>query len=104
MAIPHVINEISHDTRYSLTHNNLFTSFMEIVRDGSGKVSSVIIWTSSAKTQKVRETILTRDVGTGAVTQVTKKQYDRTGTLVETLTSVVSRSGSQIGSLSITKT
>ena len=84
MATPRVINEISHDTRATLQHTHSRGGYKEIVRDGTGVVTSVIIWTSAAKLLKIRESILTRTLG--QLTRVVKKQYDRDGNLVETFT------------------
>lgn len=89
MAAPRVINEISHDTRATLMHWHARPGFKELVRNVSGEITSVIIWTDSGKTQKIRESILTRVAG--VLTTVVKNQYDMYGTLVETFTQTLSR-------------
>jgi hypothetical protein len=103
MPIPHIINEVSHDTRHTLAHGSLFTGYLELSRDVNGRLSSVILWTSSGKTQKIRETSLSRDVS-GVLTSVTKKQYDASGTLVETMSLALTMNTSgQLTSLAVVK-
>lgn len=76
---------------YTLALNIGRSSFSEINRT-SNKVQNIIIWTSSGKTQKIRETILTRSpVDIGKVQTVVKKQYNGAGTLIETLTKTLVR-------------
>lgn len=100
-VIPRVLNEISHDERSTLAHNLNITMFKELLRDHLGRINSVIIWTDSAKTRKVREVIILRDL-TDAILSVTRKAYDRNGLLVETLTSTFSRLPTlRVGSVSV---
>jgi hypothetical protein len=96
-----VLNETTHRPVDQLVHNIAETSYEEITRSG-GNITDVIIWTSVAKTTKVRETNITRSGG--SVSQTVEKQYNAAGTLVETLTSVISRTGGNIDNITNTLT
>jgi hypothetical protein len=75
--------------------------FTEVIRT-AGQVTSVIVWTDSGKTVKVRETTITRTGG--LVDGFVQKQYDAAGTtVVETLTSTVARTGNQVESIDTVK-
>lgn len=84
------ITEPQHENLDTLVHNLSETSYEEITRDGSGRTQDYTVWTTSGKTIKVRELNLTRD-GSGRVSVIVLKQYDGTGTLVQTLTKTMSR-------------
>lgn len=85
------ISENSHKNLDTLTHNISENSYVQLVRT-SGKVTSIVIWDSSAMTLKIREFIITRT--SGKVASVVAKQYDNSGNIVETLTQVISRDSS----------
>lgn len=77
------------------------TSYDEVTLT-SGKVTAITTWESPSKVRKIREELITR---TGdLVTQLVTKSYDGVGSLVETLTEVFTRSGSQIVSIARTRT
>lgn len=90
------LSEGGHRALDQLVHNVAETSFEEVTRT-SGKISDVVHWTTSGKTQKIRETNITR-VG-GKVSVVVIKQYDGTGTLSETLTGTVTRSSGAVADI-----
>lgn len=90
------ITEGQHKLIDQLVHNIAETNFQEIIRT-SGQVTDIIHWTNSSKTQKIRETNLTRT--SGQISQIVVKQYDGTGTLVETITGAVTRASGQIASI-----
>jgi len=89
MTTPRVINEISHDTRATLQHVFARGGYKEIVRDGVGVITSIIIWVDNTRTQKIRETLLTRVLG--KLSNVTKKHYDKDGNLTEVFTQDLDR-------------
>lgn len=86
---------------YNLLFNVAQNNHTEVVRT-SGKVSSIIVWTDVSKTQKIRESIITRTLG--KVTQVVTNQYDSIGALKETLTQTINRAANQVTSISTVKT
>lgn len=90
------ITEAQHKLIDQLVHNIAETHYLEIVRT-SGQISDIIHWTNSGKTQKIRETSLTRS--SGQVSEIVIKQYNGSGTLVETITGVVARTSGQITSI-----
>ncbi len=98
------ISESQHEDLDSLVHNIAEDAFLEVTRDGSGKVTDVIIWTDSNKTTKIRETNITRT--SGKVSQIVKKQYDGTGALIagQTLTGTVARSSGKVASITWVQT
>lgn len=86
----------AHEVLDSLVHDLAETSYEEVTRT-SGLVTSVIVWTDSGKTQKVRELTITRSGG--RVSVFVRKQYDGTGGLVQTVTSTITRSGGRVASI-----
>ena len=90
------ITESQHRALDQLVHEIAETNYYEITYDGTytWRTSSEIWWTTSGKTQKIREILYTYD-GTTIWKTVTIviKQYDGTGTLEETLTGTVTYSG-----------
>jgi hypothetical protein len=90
------ISEPAHRALDQLVHAIAETSYLELVRT-SGQVSDVIHWTDNGKTQKIRETNITRTAG--QVSQIVVKQYDGAGVLAETLTGTVSRTGGQVDNI-----
>ena len=79
-----------------LVHNIAEDAYEEIVRT-SGKVTSVIYWTDSGKTTKIRETLITRS--SGKVSQIVIKQYNAGGSLAETLTGTFARTDGKVSSI-----
>ena len=86
-----------HELIDSLVHNLSEDTYQEILRDGAGRVSAVNIYTSVGGTL-VRSTAVARN-SAGQVNQTVDKQYDGSGTLIQQLTTDVTRSGGQVVSL-----
>jgi len=88
-----------HEALDQLVHNVAEDSFQEVNRT-SNKVQTIIFWTDSGKTVKIRETVLTRDpVTTGPVSVVVLKQYDGAGALAITLTGTLTRASGKVASI-----
>jgi hypothetical protein len=77
----------------SLFFNNAETSFVEYLYSGVN-LTDMIIWTDNTKVQKIFEENYT--YVSSRVNTVTTKQYDRTGVLIETLTTSLTYSGSKL--------
>ena len=90
------ITPAQHQALDQLVHLVAETSYLEITRT-AGRVSDVTYWTDNTKTTKIRETNITRTAG--QVSSVVVKQYDGTGTLAQTLTGTVTRTGGQASSI-----
>jgi hypothetical protein len=90
------LSEAQHEALYTLTHRIARDSFTEVTRS-SGRVVSVIVYTTPAKTQKIRETLIT--YSSGRVSTVTENQYDSGGGLIATYTESISRSGGLVASI-----
>jgi hypothetical protein len=78
----------THEEIYSLAHNPNVSRYVEYVRSG-GSVTSIITWTDSGKTKKIKEEIFTRV--SGKVSQVVTKQYDSNGIVIKTETLTYTR-------------
>lgn len=87
------LNASGHRDLDQLVHGLAETCYQEVTRT-SGKVSNITFWTDNGKTQKVRELDVSRTGG--LVTTMTIKQYDAAGSLVETLTGTITRSGGKV--------
>jgi hypothetical protein len=96
------LNRTAHKTIDSLVHGVAETSYWEYIRNGDNRVSDIIVWTDITKTTKIRETNITYTVG--RVSQVVRKQYDATGTLIQTVTSVITRSAGRVAEKTDTET
>lgn len=92
------LTESSHLILDQLVHNISENSYVEYNRTG-GLINSIIIWTDSGKTQKIREWIYTRSGG--LVTSEVIKQYNNIGTLIKTETRTISRTGGLVISESV---
>lgn len=92
------ISEATHEALDTLVHNLAETMWTEVVRS-SGRVTDVIVWETSAKLKKVRETSITRL--SGQVSTIVVKQYDAAGVVVanQTLTHTITRSSGQVASI-----
>lgn len=92
------ISEATHENLDTLVHEVAETSYVEVTRSG-GQVSSVIVWETSAKLKKIRETTVTRT--SGQASTVVEKHYDSAGTLItgQTLTHTLTRSGGRVASI-----
>lgn len=93
------ISEGQHEDLDTLVHEVAEDSYLEVVRSGT-KISSIVYWTDSGKTVKIREVLITRT--TGKVSQIVRKHYDGTGAIItgQTLTGTVTRSNSKIANVS----
>jgi len=96
------LNTPSHKAVDSLVHDIAETCYEEVTRDGSNRVTDVIVWTNPGKTVKIREVNVTRT--SGRVSQIVRKQYDAGGTLIATVTSVIARSGGRVSDITHTET
>lgn len=94
------ISVATHEALNSLVHALARTCYTEITRT-SGQVTNVTTWTTSSKTQKVREDQISRS--SGAVSQIVRLQYDTSGTLAKTVTSVITRSNGAVASIQDTE-
>jgi hypothetical protein len=90
---PDHITEGQHRNLDTLAHFLDEDSYTEVSYT-SGKPASATTWTTSGKTLKIRESLLTY---TGSlVTTVVDKQYDSTGMLKEQLTTTITYSGGKV--------
>jgi hypothetical protein len=78
------ISEFEHRTLDQLVHIIAEDSFEEVSYDGS-RIISMVIWTDSGKTKKIREEEYTYGNG-NQVSIIVTKQYNSDGNVVETLT------------------
>jgi len=90
------LSEAQHTALDTLTHEIAENSDTVVTRS-SGQVVSVVVWTDSGHTQKIRETLITRS--SGQVSVVVTKQYDGAGALLNTYTKTITRSSGQVASI-----
>ena len=96
------ISEEEHRTLDQWAHWDLDEDCYYEVTYSSGRVTDEIWWTDSGKTQKIREVSYSY---TGILLNTeTRKSYDNTGTLVETLTLTYVYSGNRIQNASYVRT
>lgn len=79
------ITTTEHENISSLTHEIAADSVLKINRDGLGQVTSLVTWTNTSETQKMREEIVTRDVQ-NKIQSLTVKQYDLSGIPIASIT------------------
>lgn len=92
-----------HRAEDQLVHEVSENSFDELIYTGN-RVDQLIVWTSPAKTTKIREELYTY---TGSkVTQIVTKQYDAIGVLIvgETMTEVIAYTGNKVTDITRTMT
>ena len=89
----HGITEVQHEALDRLTHDINETSFDEYIYTGN-VVTNIIVWTSAAKTLKIREEQLT--YSGNKVTQVVMIQYDGAGVEKERNTEAFVYSGVKV--------
>lgn len=94
------ITEGQHEVLDSLIHWLSEDNYQEIVRSG-GKVTSVINWTDSGKTTKIREMAITRTAG--KVSQMVFIQYDGAGVEKQRMTGVITRTAGKVSSIQWTE-
>jgi hypothetical protein len=92
------LTEGQHENLDTLVHEIAETCWTEVVRS-LGRVTDIIVWETSAKLKKVRETNITRSGG--QVDTIVTKQYDAAGVLIanQTITRTVTRSSGQVASI-----
>lgn len=95
------ITEGQHEALDTLVHDIDETSYDEVTYLFGGRVSKYTVWTSAAKTMKIREE--TYSYVFGRVSQVVVVQYDGTGAVKMTMTEVYAYSGSRVISVTRTK-
>jgi hypothetical protein len=94
------IDPTQHDLLPTLVHDIIATTFDEVTYSGS-LISQIISWTSSSKTQKVQEILLSYSAS--LLSQIVTKRYDAAGALVQQVTEVLAYSGGKVTSLSRTR-
>lgn len=94
------LTETAHELLDRLTHEINESSYDEVVYSGN-KVTGYIVWTSAAKTTKVREEQYT--YSGRKVSQLVTIQYDGSGVEKERLTEVYAYSGNKVTSITRTK-
>lgn len=82
--------EAQHDALDTLVHDLAESSFLDLTRDSGGRIFSMVYWTNTTKTKKIREMMVTRDSQNRA-SVIQESQYDGTGALKGTLTTIFSR-------------
>lgn len=91
-----------HETIDSLVHNLSEDTFVDITRNGQGQVTAVDVLTGVSGTP-VRTTSITRNAQ-GEVIEVVENQHDASGTILQTLTTNITRSGGEVVSVTTTET
>ncbi len=81
--------EAEHEQLDSLTHNLAENTYEEVTRVNN-RLESVVIWESSARTRRIRDTVITRDANQMIQSYVVH-QYDAQGAVRQTLTHTISR-------------
>ena len=95
------ISEAQHEVLDTLAHGVVEDSYEELIYSGN-RVTQVIVWTSPAKTTKIREELYTY---TGSkVTQTVDIQYDAAGVELYRLTEVYTYSGNKVVDITRTRT
>lgn len=90
------IHEELHHTLETLVHDLAEDAFVQFIYSGN-KLTDEIYWTDNTMVLKIRETQFTY-IG-NKVDQEVVKQYDGSGTLVETLTRDYTYTGNQVTSV-----
>jgi hypothetical protein len=96
------LNRLSHESLDTLVHSISETSYDEITRDSSGKVTNITTYTDYNKTLKVREEQIT--FSGRRPTELITIQYDSEEDEEYTLTEVYEYSGNEIINITRTKT
>lgn len=90
-----VFTENEHENLDTFLHNLDKNSYQEIIRTNN-LISDVILWADSGKTEKIRETNITRT--NNRISQVIERQYS-SGSLVKTKTMTINLSGGLIDNI-----
>lgn len=91
------LKEEDHRPLDELVHLISEDSYEEVIYDAANKVSSMIIYTDSGKTTKIREEQYT--YSSGKVSQILSIQYDSSGVEVERMTEDFTYSGIKVTSI-----
>lgn len=95
------VSEAMHEVLDTFTHRLGEDAFTELLYTGKD-LTSVIVWTSVAKTLKIREMTLAY---TGKdLTSVVAEQFDGAGMLIATLTKTLGYSGKDLVSVTVVRT
>ena len=84
------ITESQHLSLDQLVHKIIETNYFEITRDENGDISDTIYYTDDTKSLKIRECNIIRNENND-ISQIIIKQYNAVGTLVQTLTGIITR-------------
>jgi len=95
------ITQPQHEALDTLVHNLSETNYQESVYSGSSLVSQTV-YTTSAKTLKIRESTFTYAAGKLATSIV--RQYNGAGSVVQTLTSTFTYSGGKLDNIDVVRT
>ena len=87
-----VLSLEDHENIDSLVHNISEDTYSEVIRDGNNRVSEVNQYQYNGG-PLVRRVEISRD-GAGQVLSTVERQYDASGTLIQSLTTTVARDGS----------
>lgn len=87
-----ILSVEEHENIDSLVHNISEDTYSEVIRDGSNRVTEVNQYQYNGG-PLVRRVEINRDVS-GQVLSTVERQYDAAGTLIQSLTTTVSRDGS----------
>lgn len=93
------LSKEEHRVLDTLVHDLAESNYTEYIRT-AGRVTAIIVWTDDQKTLKIREELITYT--SGQVTQIVNRQYDGAGTLLEILTTVITRTGGVVTSEDVT--
>ena len=106
------IDEAAHEALDTLVHDIAETSWDELVRTFPppnietpvGRIQKVIVWSSPAKTLKIRETDITRSANHPyLIKQVDTIQYDALGVEKYRIQEVMNRTGFRLDSVTRTR-
>jgi hypothetical protein len=100
MGVGGGIDPTQHDLLPSLAHDILATTFDEVTYSGS-LIAQITCWTSSAKTQKVQEILLSYSAS--LLSQIVTKRYDAAGVLAQQVTEVLTYSMAKVASIARTR-
>jgi hypothetical protein len=87
----------AHEDLDTLVHNLSEDTYTDIVRAAGGKVSEVNTYTELGGTE-VRTTAIARNAE-GRVIQVVENQHNPSGTIIQTLTTTITRTAGKVSSI-----
>jgi len=92
-----------HEAIDSLVHNLNRTGVTELTRNAQGQVIEVDFRTAPVTGTLIRSASITRDTS-NRVTVYVENQHDETGTIIQTLTNTVNRTGGKVTSVTTVRT